>query len=88
MAKKAIVYERTKEHPEQKYHEIFLRNCNGDESYNQINYKFKRKGQWAYDAHGKIIKGSFPVFVSENEYKEKMLEAIKKRLQGRNSYGY
>ncbi len=88
MAKKVIVYTRTKEHPEQKYNEIFLRNCNGDESYNQINYKFKRKGQWAYDVSGKIIRGSFPVFVSENEYMGKMREAIRKKLKGPNSYGY
>ncbi len=60
--------DKRKKHPETREGEIFL--CNITPSgFNQSKWKTKRKGEIAYDSHGKDISstGLYPIFVSRQE---------------------
>jgi hypothetical protein len=53
--------------------EIFYTNIDqdkeGDEIFNAIPYKSKRKGTYAFDDRGRIQKNMYPVFINKNQTK-------------------
>jgi hypothetical protein len=55
------------DHPELMPGEVFLTNDNC-ENFDEIGYQTKRAGNVAYDIHGNVIEGLFPVFVKKSEY--------------------
>ena len=55
-----------KYHPELKEGEVFLTNTDNPEMTN-IGWKSKRLGRVAYDIHGLIVKGLYPVFKNKAE---------------------
>lgn len=53
-------------HPEARVDEVFLQNCSSEAEYEYLKWA-KRRGKIAYDEDGKVIPGSFPVFVLKTE---------------------
>jgi hypothetical protein len=65
-------------HPEQKMDEICIGNFN-EKTYNMTTWKTKRKGQVSYDFFNhEVIDCLFPVFISEDEYKNYRLDRFVK----------
>ena len=57
-------------HPEQYADEVFMGNYE-DSSWLMSNYSTKRTGRKAYDIHGQLVPGTFPVFVKRVEVEER-----------------
>ena len=62
-----IINTINKNHPELKEGEVFLTNTANPEMTN-IGWESKRLGVVAYDIHGLIVKGLYPVFKNKDEH--------------------
>ena len=64
-------------HPERSHREVYIGNYH-PEHFHCVGFRSARVGRTAYDVHGRVVPGLYPMFVNDFEFMENLKDGIQR----------